>query len=157
MVLTEGMHAAIASAVHATTVGDNNGTPSPTTELHSHANMAVLGEQAAAISKSNTFAEVRAFADDCNKLSEVPIVHAAIAYDCPKSLKTFILVVRNALHVPSMGHNLIPPFIMREAGHKVNDVPRIHCGQGLTDESHNIVMAGDVNLKIPLRLRGIFS
>ena len=157
VVLTAGMRRTIVSAVHATTVGDNNGTTSPTTELDSHANMVVLGEQATVISRSNTVAEVSAFAEDCNKLSEGPIVDAAIAYDCPLSLKTYLLIVRNALHVPSMRHNLIPPFIMREAGHKVNDVPRIHCGQDVTEDSHSIIMDGEVDLKIPLRIRGIFS
>ena len=29
-------------------------------------------------------------------------------------------MMRNALYVPSMPHNLIPPFIMREAGIVVN-------------------------------------
>jgi hypothetical protein len=40
-------------------------------------------------------------------------------------MKTYLLIVRNALHVPSMQHNLIPPFIMREAGLVVNDVPKM--------------------------------
>ena len=35
--------------------------------------------------------------------------------------------MKNALHVPSMSHNLIPPFVMREAGMKVNNMPKMHC------------------------------
>ena len=152
------MHSAIASAVHAAIVGASSGHYNiPTTELDSHANMVVMGKQATVISTSNTFAEVRPFSDDCNRLTEVPIVDAAVAYDCPKSMRTYLLIVRNALHVPSMDHNLIPPFIMREAGHQVNDVPRIHCGQEVDEQSHSIVVEGGVNLKIPLRIRGTFS
>ena len=119
--------------------------------------MAVVGRQASIIGRSNTFAEVSAFADDCNKLEKVPIVDAAFVYDCPKAMRSYLLVVRNALYVPSMKHNLIPPFVMREAGLEVNDVPKIHCGGDVTRESHSIIARGEVELRIPLRLRGIFS
>ena len=49
-----------------------------------------------------------------------------IAYDCPHSVETCLLVARNALCVPSMDHNLVPPFILREAGLILNDKPKIH-------------------------------
>ena len=39
--------------------------------------------------------------------------------------QTYIFVLRNALFVPSMKNNLIPPFMMREAGIRVNDTPKI--------------------------------
>ncbi|KAL7538844.1 hypothetical protein ACHAXR_009411 [Thalassiosira sp. AJA248-18] len=71
-------------------------------------------------------------------------------------MKTYLLIVRNALYVSSMQHNLIPPFIMREAGLVVNDVPRIHCGDEVTRESHSIISRRD-NIRIPLRLKGVFS
>ena len=56
-----------------------------------------------------------------------------------------------------MGHNLIPPFVMREAGVKAHEVPRIHCGDEVDKNSHSIIVAGEPDLRIPLRLRGIFS
>ncbi len=75
-------------------------------------------------------------------------------------MKTYILTIRNALHVPSMSHNLIPPFIMREVGLVVNDVPQIHTDiEDLMDETHCIVStkkATGTNLKIPMKLDGIF-
>ena len=37
------------------------------------------------------------------------------------------MLMKNALHVPSMSHNLIPLFVMREAEIRVNDGPEIHC------------------------------
>ena len=156
MELTTEMQDAIASAVNATTVG-NFGTSPPTTELDSHANMVVVGKQATVISRSNSYADVKAFSDDCNKLEKVPIVDAAFAYDCPHTMKTYIMIVRNALLVKSMANNLIPPFIMREAGHIVNDIPKIHCGDEATSSSHCILPRGHNELKIPLLLKGIFS
>eukprot|EP00957_Ditylum_brightwellii_P157937 12021729-Ditylum_brightwellii.AAC.1 len=56
----------------------------------------------------------------------IPIVHAALKYECPYTGEASILVVRNALHVPKMENNLIPPFIMREVGLQVSDTPKIH-------------------------------
>ena len=47
--------------------------------------------------------------------TKVPIVDAAIAYDDKYSGKTFILVMKNVLHVATMDRNLIPPFILRES------------------------------------------
>ena len=73
-----------------------------TTELDSHANMCVVGQQATIINRTGKHAEVRAFSNECQTMKKVPIVDAAFAYDCPSTMKTYILVVRNALHVPSM-------------------------------------------------------
>ena len=49
------------------------------TELDSHANMIVLGEQAAVISYTGLNVEVRAFADEVKGLSQVPIIDGVIA------------------------------------------------------------------------------
>ena len=138
------------------TMGDNKSMPSAT-ELNSHINMVVVGRQSSIISRSGVHAEVKAFSNDCGTLSQIPIVDVALEYDCPLTSKTFVLIVRNALYVESMEHNLMPPFVMREAGIVVNDVPPIHCGDNITNDSHCIIIKGDTSLRIPLRLRGIFS
>ena len=85
------------------------------TKLDSHANMVVIGKQAFFFSHSGQYANVRAFTDEVKGIPKVPIVDAVIAYDCPQSGHTYLLVVRNALCVPSMEHNLIPQFILRES------------------------------------------
>ena len=53
-----------------------------------------------------------------------------------------------------MSHNLIPPFILREQGIKVNDTAKIHCDDP-TKTDHSIVI--DSELQIPLSLYGVFS
>ncbi len=70
------------SAIWATTanMGDNDGN-SATTQLDSHANMVVVGSQATVFGHSGRSADVRPFSNDCSKLTSVPIVDAAIAYD----------------------------------------------------------------------------
>ena len=67
------------------------------------------------------------------------------------------MIVMNALLVKSIAHNLIPPFIMKETGLEVNDVPRIHYDE-VTRLSHSIICRGEnAKLRVPLWLRGAFS
>ena len=37
---------------------------------------------------------------------------------------TYLLVLKNALHVPSMAYNLLTPFMMRLAGIEVKECPK---------------------------------
>ena len=85
---------------------------------------------------------------------DVKIVDAAVLYECPFTHEQSIIVMRNALHVPSMDNNLIPPFIIREAGIDVRDVPKFQCNDPPL-EDHALVMA-DKTI-IPLSLIGVFS
>ena len=54
-----------------------------------------------------------------------------------------------------MEMNLIPSFILREAGLELQDVPKIHVKDPNVDY-HSIYVSA-INLKIPLLLHGIFS
>ena len=74
------------------------------TELYSHANM-----------PTGNKVDVSAFTPNYKPLT-VPLVDAMVKYDNPYNGKTYILVLRNALHVPSMKNNLITPFMLREMG-----------------------------------------
>ena len=72
----------IISAVWATAanVGLDDEEPT-TTQLDSHANMAVAGGHATVFGKSGKHCDVRPFSSECSKLESVPIVDAAVAYD----------------------------------------------------------------------------
>ena len=141
-------------------MGDNDDQQT-STQLDSHANMVVVGSHASVFGHSGKSVDVQPFSSDCSKLESVPIVDAAMAYNCPYSMKTYILAVKNALHVPSMEHNLIPPFILREAGLEVNDVPKIHTQRDVLSRDTHCIIAGaetnGIDLRIPMRLDGIFS
>ena len=125
------------------------------TELDSHAIMVVIGKQAFIFSQSGQYANVQKFTDEVKGIPKVPIVDAVIAYDCPKYGQTYLLVVRNALCVPSMEHNLIPPFILRESGLVLNDTPKIHCNVP-SAEDHSL-FDEETRLRIPFTLDGKFS
>jgi hypothetical protein len=125
------------------------------TYLDSHANMCVAGKYAFVLADSGTTATVRAFSPDMDAI-ETSIVDCAFRYDCTYTNKTYyILVAHNALYVPTMNHNLIPPFLMREAGLIVNETPKIHVPD--PDISDHSIYFEQAKLRIPLALWGIFS
>ena len=125
-----------------------------TTELDSHANMPVVGQDCYIISETGKTAVVQPYSPDYEN-KDIPIVHAAVQYECPYNGENYILVIRNALYVQSMKHNLIPPFLMREAGVQVREIPKIHVVDPSTDDHAIYFKEGD--FRIPLQLRGTFS
>ena len=125
------------------------------TELDSHANMAVMGKNAAVVAKTNKTVNVKAFSSECNELEEVPIVDAVVKWICPHTGSSYLLLFRNALYIPSMTNNLVPPFLLREAGLIVNEVPKIHMTSPEIKD-HSIYIP-DKDLRITLSLMGVFS
>eukprot|EP00957_Ditylum_brightwellii_P044148 3349630-Ditylum_brightwellii.AAC.1 len=95
------------------------------TELESHANMSCMGRKALVVSDTGKVMEVNPFMPDYHAI-KLRLVDAALKYDCPFTDKTYTMLVRNALHVPYMDHNLLPPFALKETGIRVNDTPKIH-------------------------------
>ena len=116
--------------------------------------MPVVGREALVVEQSGKTVEVSPFTSDYKPI-KVEVVNAMIQYDSPLDGKEYMLVIQNALQVPSMSNNLIPPFIMRENGIIVNECAKIHC-EDPTREDHAIIFKG-YDLRIPLRLHGIFS
>ena len=116
--------------------------------------MVVLGKHSYLFEVTGKQCNVQPFLKELGVAHNVPIVNGAIAYDCPHQHQTFILLFWNALHIPSMSNNLIPPFIMRERGIIVDEMPKIH-GKPAIISNHTIVFP-DIDLKIHLHLNGIF-
>ena len=124
------------------------------TELDSHANMPVVGREALVVEQSGKTVEVSPFTPDYKPI-KVEVVNAMIQYDSPLDGKEYMLVIQNALRVPSMSNNLIPLLIIRDNGIIVNECAKIHC-EDPTREDHAIIFKG-YDLRIPLRLYGVFS
>jgi len=143
-------NAFVAALIGRAEIGSTNADETePRLELDSHANIVVAGRNSFILNRSGKSAHVSAFTPEVKALSEVPIVDVAIAYDCPHSDQCYILVFHNVLSVPSMEHNLIPPFILREeAGIIVSDAPPVN--------DHSLFFPG-ADVRIPLSLMGIFS
>lgn len=125
------------------------------TELDSHANMCCLGRQALVFHSSDLTCDVTPYDPAIGTRPGIPLCDMALAYDEPNTGETYILVFLNSLYIKDMEHNLVPPFIMREAGIKVHDTPLIHCDSPSSSD-HSIYMP-DAQLRIQLHLNGIFS
>ena len=123
-------------------------------ELDSNANMPVVGASAYIISDTGDTADVNCYSPEY-KTRKIKIFDADLQYKIQYDAKISILVLQNALYVPSMINNLIPPLIMREAGIKVNKIPKIHLNNPYV-EGHSIFFA-ETNCIIPLSLKGVFS
>ena len=128
--------------------------PELRTDLDSHANMPVVGKGAFILAELGRSCEVSPYTPDYEPM-RVPLVDAAVRYDSPFDGKVYILVIKNALHVPSMDYNLLPPFLLREAGLKVKDTPKIQL-EDPSEEDHAITFP-DTGFRIPLSLWGTFS
>lgn len=98
---------------------------------------------------------VKGFADEIGRPISVPVVDGIIAYDDEYTGETHLLMIRNALHVPSMNNHLIPPFMMRLAGLEVNE-----CAKFLANApsiNHHSILFKKEKYRIPLLLSGITS
>ena len=95
------------------------------------------------------------FISDLGMERNVPIVEGALAHDCPFTGEVYVLVLRNALHVPSTDHNLILLFIMRSSSVAINDAPKIHCGDPAVDDY--CVLFDQSGLRKTLQSNGVFS
>jgi hypothetical protein len=116
--------------------------------------MPVVGRHAYVISDTGEVADVSPFTPDYSSM-KIRVVDIANQYDCDRTGISYILVIRNALDVPSMKHNLLRPFILHQAGIVVHEVPKIHVNEPTTKD-HSISFH-ETGLRIPMSLWGIFS
>jgi hypothetical protein len=85
----------------------------------------------------------------------VETVDSMMVYDDPISHTTYLLVMRNALSIPSMGHNLIPSFLLREAGLALDKTPKFQLDMPMIN--NHAIVDYVTRMRIHLKLNGIFS
>ena len=124
-------------------------------ELNSHADSPVVGRGATIIERLGRTVSVSGFADRLGKAISVQVVNACYAYDDDRDGKTYLMVIRNALHIPDMEACLIPPMMMRLAGLEVDECPKFLAKQP-SISNHSILFPSE-SLRIPLKLNGVIS
>ena len=78
--------------------------------------MVCLGKHCTVLRYTGKTVKVNAFASEVGSLNNIPVVDAVVVYeDQYDNGRLYLLVVYNALYIPSMSHHLIPPFILRGA------------------------------------------
>ena len=124
-------------------------------ELDSHADSAVVGRTARILERTGRKASVSGFTNSLGKALSVEIVHACVMYDCDKSGKSYLLIIRNALHVPEMEECLIHPIMMRLVGVEVDECPKFL--SKVPSETNHSIYFPTIDLRIPLKLTGVIS
>ena len=145
----------LGSLIASATSGDYNNDIGSRTELDSHANMVVVGNNATVFDTTGKTCTVNSFSESAGMLKHVPIVDAVVAYDCPYKAKVYLLLMRNALQVSDIHVNLLPPFIVREAGLHVDECPKSQSPEPSVD-THSIY-SKETDLRIHLGLNNTFS
>ena len=79
----------------------------------------MVGKHAYIIETTSKTALVSGFTTELGEPIRVPIVIAAIIYDCEYTGNSHIMIIHNALYFKNMEVNLIPPIITRIAGLEV--------------------------------------
>ena len=86
--------------------------------------MSVVEQHAHLISYTGRRVEVNPFTLDYDAM-QIPIIDAAVRYDCPYNRESYILLILNTLHVSSMCNNMLMPFVLREVGIEFHKHPKI--------------------------------
>ena len=86
------------------------------TELDSHADSPVIGRYSKILEDTSRKATVSGFTTELGKPLTVPVVNAAVVYNCEVTGKAYILVICYALYFQNMEENLIPPFYDEACG-----------------------------------------
>ena len=134
----------------------NSGGATPRSELDSHADTCCVGRHSVVLTRTSQTVRVEGFLPSLGSVS-VPIVTAAIAYDDPHTMQTFVLIVNQALYFKHMETNLLCPNQLRHFGVIVNDSPLYFLSDNeRTVESHRIIVP-QPPLAIDLKLNGVVS
>ena len=118
--------AQISDTIVTITARDAGVNEDPRKELDFYANMVVLGAHAFLFESKNRTCNVQPFDPIQGTASKIPIVDGAVVYECPYTGEIYVLIVRNALHIPQLRNNLIPPFVLRATGVTLNETPKIY-------------------------------
>ena len=81
--------------------------------------------------------------------------HADFTYDCMMTGNSYVMILRNALCIPSIDVCLLHPIMMRLAGLEVDECPKFLSNKP-TVNNHSIFFP-DRNLRLPLTLDGVIS
>jgi hypothetical protein len=101
--------------------------------------MAVAGRDCTIIATSGQYATVTPFSDELPVMEDIEIGDVAMAYDDPILLERILLI-------PTMDHNLLPPFLIREASLFIDETPKYHT-----------ICDNETGMLIDLQIRGTLS
>ena len=93
----EGRDAPLISPRFASTIISALQIECPRTELDSHADSPVVGDNARILRHMNKFVKVCGFSDKLGDLNRIPVVQAAVMYDCQYTGKEYVMPQRSEI------------------------------------------------------------
>ena len=126
-------------------------------ELDSHADTCAFGAHCLVLNDTGAQVSVDGFTTAVGTTAKVPIVTAAVAFDDPATLQTYILIFHQAPHIPTMDRHLLTTFQLRDHGVLVNEVPLLHTDSGQRHISTHTLYHPDCGVVLPLTLEGTMS
>ena len=129
-------------------------------DLDSHADTCVVSRSLVLVTHDYE-QPVRLYGYNEKESSICKTVTGVVAYDCPRTGRTYMLSIHQAILSPArLRHALLSPMQMREMDIRVNDEPK-HMVPKPTDDHSAIVIPQDEErnreqLRIPLSLHGVF-
>ena len=130
------------------------------TELDSHANTCAMGKIILVIQDFNYPVNVSGYGETKGSVHKAShAVSAVVAYDCPQSGETIMLIIHQAIQILSMHHNLLCPMQLCLNDKKISECPKFLTDHNeLSDTSHAVVVTSEDDIfNIPLDLHGIKS
>ena len=109
------------------------------TELDNHTDTSIVSPTAALIFHDFECPLNISGYDGSMGSSQAQVVSAAVAYDCPAMGDTYMLVIHQAVAVPSMQHILLSSMQLRDNDVRVNDEPK-YLALNPSQEQHSIIM-----------------
>jgi hypothetical protein len=96
----------------------------PNTDLDSHTNQSLLGFNTLVIHNFDKPVNIVGYDPRGPVTHSLHMISWVLAYDCPNTGATFILIVHQAIHNAKLEHNLLSPFQMQLNDIIVNETPK---------------------------------
>ena len=127
-------------------------------ETDSHADTCALSKDHCVVMQdTGRTVTVVGFGDAVHRVKGIPIVTAAVAYDCPIQHQTHMLIFHETLLIPRMKTHLINPLQLRNQGNAVNETLLQHLDPEDRQLDCHSVICAEPPLHIPMSLRGTMS
>ena len=126
-------------------------------DIDNHADTCVVGCNCHIFQTFDRHVDVTGYDPGKGKESDVDVVSAAIAYDHPLTGEVFILIIHQAISIPSLVNNLLCPFQLRMNDVKANECPKMLAQNPTIDTYAISIQVNELELVIPSMFNGVTS
>ena len=126
-------------------------------ELDTHTDTCVIGWHALITECHDRVVNVSGYDTSKEAVKNLEIVNVAITVDNVDTGESHILIINQAVHAPTMDHNLLCPTQMKMHSAIINDTPKSFLNNP-KDDDHCVLLQNEElekSLRIPLTIKGV--